>query len=122
MTDARETAQVMQGMLSELDALSSALAAARPADGARLLQLVGDRQRVLDSLAGLLATIGSDAFEPQTKRALHRAFERSSQLGELARRAVEQHARLVTRELQALDTLESTPGALDPVGRLDAEG
>lgn len=112
----------IQAAMEALDALSAQLADARTADGARVLQLVAERQSVLERVAALLAEPSLTTLPPWERQALGRALDKSSQLGELARRAVEEQARQVGRELRALETLAESPDALATVGRIDAAG
>jgi hypothetical protein len=122
MIDRGEAALRVLTRLGELDAISSALSTPRLVDAARVLQLVGERDRVLDSLAAVLASVDVAALPIDARRRLQGALERSAQLGELARRAVEQQGAVLTRELQVLETLAESPEQLAGVGRLDAEG
>ncbi|MCU0646568.1 MAG: hypothetical protein MUF00_01120 [Gemmatimonadaceae bacterium] len=122
MPDRAEYVLEVQAALVELDRLASALATPHVPDGARLLTLVDDRQQVLDRVAGVLARVDVDRLELPLRKQLHRALERSAQLGELARRAVEQHAQVVTRELTALDAVAEAPEMSAAGGRLDAHG
>jgi hypothetical protein len=108
--------------IEALDALSMELASPRHAGGGRLLQLVAERQRVVEQLEGLLGAVDRRALPAPARAALYTALTRSSQVGELARRAVEQHAALVARELQSLETLAASPDSLAVVGQVDAEG
>lgn len=122
MVSEAEVASRVETALTVLDALSTALASPRHPDGTRVLQLVGDRQRVVDQLDALLRTVEQRALPAATRVRLQAAMTRSSQVGELARRAVEQHAALVARELQSLETLAASPESLSAVGQVDAEG
>jgi hypothetical protein len=122
VSEAAPAADALVGLLGELDALSGALAQSAAPDGVRTLQLVQERQQVLDRLGPALAAAQAAPVAPARRAALARALERSAHLGELARRAVQEQARQVAREQQALVALLDQPEALAAVGRIDAHG
>jgi hypothetical protein len=122
VSTAAEVVARVETALEVLDALSTTLAAPRQCDGARLLQLIGERQRVIDQLDVLLGAMDRRALPTPTRTRLQAAMTRSSQVGELARRAVEQHSALIARELQSLETLAASPESLAAVGQVDAAG